>query len=63
LDYFRGDLPFRPSRSQRLLQWYQSLHLSARDRRFETARKRGVEAALREIERLQQERLSLAPHA
>ena len=60
LKYFRGQRPFRRSRSQRLLHWYQSLHLSARERRFEAARQRGIEAALREVERLEPERLYIS---
>jgi glycosyltransferase involved in cell wall biosynthesis len=56
--YFRGERPCRPSRSQRLLHWYESLHLPKRKRRFEAAKQRGAEAAYREIERLQGERLA-----
>ena len=49
---FRGTVPFRPSRSQRLLEWYQSLHVPERDRRFDDAIRRGREAALDDIDRL-----------
>lgn len=37
-------VPF-PSRSQRLLTWYQCLFLDARDRRFEVARQKGLKQA------------------
>jgi glycosyltransferase involved in cell wall biosynthesis len=46
LKALRGYAPSQPSRSQKLLEWYQSLHLNARVRRFEQARRRGLEAAL-----------------
>jgi glycosyltransferase involved in cell wall biosynthesis len=46
LKALRGYSLPQPSRSQKLLEWYQSLHLDPRVRRFEQARKRGLEAAL-----------------
>jgi glycosyltransferase involved in cell wall biosynthesis len=46
LKALRGYAPPQPSRSQKLLEWYQSLHLDQRVRRFEQARRRGLEAAL-----------------
>jgi hypothetical protein len=54
LFHFRGTSPERPSRSQRLLEWYQNLHIDARSRRLEDAKRRGLEAALRDIERVKQ---------
>jgi len=53
LNYFRGGgLPQRPSRSQRLLRWYEGLRVPERERRFSDARQRGCEAALEAIEQL-----------
>jgi glycosyltransferase involved in cell wall biosynthesis len=46
LKALRGYALPQPSRSQKILEWYQSLHLDPRVRRFEQARKRGLEAAL-----------------
>ena len=54
LNYTRGTpVPQRPSRSQRLLTWYQSFWVPERERQFDSAILRGKEAALNEIERLQ----------
>jgi glycosyltransferase involved in cell wall biosynthesis len=47
----RGIEPGTPSRAQRLLHRYQSFFIAARDRRFDDARTRGREAAIREIAR------------
>ena len=46
LKVIRGYALAQPSRSQKLLEWYQSLFLDARVRRFEQARQRGFAAAL-----------------
>ncbi len=46
LKALRGYALPQPSRSQKILEWYQSLRLDERVRRFERARKRGLEAAL-----------------
>jgi glycosyltransferase involved in cell wall biosynthesis len=46
LKALRGYTPPQLSRSQKLLEWYQSLHLNPRVRRFEQARKRGLETAV-----------------
>jgi hypothetical protein len=55
LFHFRGTSPARPSRSQRFLEWYQNLHIDARSRRFEEAKRRGREAGLRDVERMTQQ--------
>ncbi|HET6409429.1 MAG TPA: glycosyltransferase, partial [Chthoniobacteraceae bacterium] len=55
LFHFRGTTALRPSRSQRLLKWYQCLHISERERRFENAKQRGREAAFRDIDRAHQQ--------
>jgi hypothetical protein len=55
LFHFRGTPPNRASRSQRLLEWYQNLHIDARARRFEEAKRRGREAALRDVDRVKQQ--------
>lgn len=53
LNYFRGGaLPQRPSRSQRLLRWYESRNIPERERRFSEAQQRGTEAALQAVESL-----------
>ena len=52
-NYFRGEVLSRPSRSQKLLHWYEGIHLTKRERRLEVARRRGRELALKEIERIQ----------
>jgi len=52
LFHFRGTSPIQPARSQRLLAWYQRLHIDARAKRFEDAKQRGREAALRDVQRL-----------
>lgn len=44
-----GGPPLRPSRSERLLRWYQSFFISERVRRFDRAQERGLEAAFRTI--------------
>jgi glycosyltransferase involved in cell wall biosynthesis len=59
LDYFRGERPIRPSRSQRLLKWYQARHISARERRFDEAEWSGRKAAARDIERLERDQAPL----
>lgn len=46
LKALRGHSPTVSSRAQKLLEWYQSLRLDERTRRFEQARKRGFEAAV-----------------
>lgn len=51
----RGAEPMRPSRAQRLLQWYQKRSISPVDRKFDQAKERGLEAAARELDRLRQE--------
>jgi glycosyltransferase involved in cell wall biosynthesis len=55
LFHFRGISPAPSSRSQRLLEWYQNLHIDARSRRLEDSKRRGREAALRDVERLKQQ--------
>jgi len=52
LSYFAGRPQYLPSRSERLLRWYQRLHISSRERRFTRARERGLRAAVETIERL-----------
>jgi glycosyltransferase involved in cell wall biosynthesis len=54
LKALRGYAPLQPSRSQKLLEWYQSLHLDARVRRFEQARRCGLEAALTDSKQITQ---------
>lgn len=54
LRHSRGETPLPPSRAQRLLQRYQAIFISERDRQFDAARARGREAALREIAQQQQ---------
>lgn len=54
LDFVRGKTPFVPSRSERLLRFYQRLFISERARRFEQARLRGFNAALRDIARIRE---------
>jgi len=55
LRYFQGGTISKPSKSQRLLKWYQGLHVSKRDRLFDRARERGAEAARLEFARLEKE--------
>lgn len=52
LKALRGYAPPMPSRSQRLLDWYQSLHLDSQVRQFEAARRRGFHAALVDSKKL-----------
>lgn len=52
LRHARGEKPSPPSRSQRLLRWYEHRRIPAREKRFEDAREAGYAAALRDIERL-----------
>lgn len=54
LKALRGLAPTVPSRSQKLLEWYQSLRLDQRTRRFEQARRRGFETAVADSKRLAQ---------
>jgi glycosyltransferase involved in cell wall biosynthesis len=49
LDSLRGIIPSKPSRSQRLFDFYRHLHITARERRFLAARQRGRAKALAEI--------------
>ena len=49
LDSLRGIVPPKPSRSQRLFDFYRNLHITVRDRRFLAARHRGRAKALAEI--------------
>ena len=49
LNYLMGKPLTIPSRSQRLLRWYESLHLPMRERRFVAAKKRGAKSAQRAI--------------
>ncbi len=50
LDAAHGRVPSRPSRSQRLFDYYCHLHVGARERRFLQAKARGRSRALDEIE-------------
>ncbi len=50
LDASHGHRPSRPSRSQRLFDYYCHLHVSARERRFLQAKARGRDRALDELE-------------
>lgn len=52
LDFARGQVPQRSSRSQRLLGLYESFFLPPRTRRFVHARRRGHEAAVRAAAKL-----------
>jgi glycosyltransferase involved in cell wall biosynthesis len=53
LKALRGFALPQSSRSQQLLEWYQSLRLDARVRRFEQARRRGFASALADSKRVQ----------
>jgi glycosyltransferase involved in cell wall biosynthesis len=52
LKALRGFAQPKPSRAQRLLEWYQSMHLDARARKFESRRRRGFEAALADSQKI-----------
>lgn len=52
LRFIYGIPPIRPSRSQRLLKWYQARFVSAREQRFDRARARGFDSACQEIARI-----------
>lgn len=55
LTYFRGGVvPPPPSRSQRLLSWYERVRIPARERRFAEAQRRGRAAAWEAIAKLQE---------
>jgi len=58
LDSFRGRVLMRPSRSQRLFNFYRNLRIPRRERQFLAAQERGREAALAAIEQSGENRVA-----
>ena len=51
---FRGEPPILPSRTQRLLKWWERRSVAPRARRFDDATRHGMQAAARDLERFRQ---------
>jgi hypothetical protein len=55
LAYYRGSRAFPRSRSQRFYDWYRNLRLDPHARRFESAKLRARDAAVRDIAKIERE--------